>query len=316
VRLRSAWLGQDLPKTFLKEAADAKPKEFRPAFFYASALLAAGDPAGAATQYQTALDADPKSAPAELGLGRAFLAQSELTEALTHVRAAAALYPRDRDALLEVAEAFEKENSLPEAIAIYRDFPDNPAARQRLGNLLSASNNFAAAIPPLEATVKTDPSVPNRMALADAYRMNKQMDRAFEQLQLAVAADPSNFDLRMMYGKMLRDERRITPAAQQFAAAAKLRPNDVRAWNELAALLVLAEDYTGGLEALDHVHALGQDTAGDFFYRAISLDHLHQLKPAQDAYRQFLATDGGKLPNQEFQARQRIRILENELRKK
>ncbi len=40
---------------------------------------------------------------------------------------------------------------------------------------------------------------------------------------------------------------------------------------------------------------------------------MHQLKPAIAAYRQFLETDGGKMQDQEFQARQRIRIMENEL---
>jgi tetratricopeptide (TPR) repeat protein len=300
---------------FLKEAAQAKPAEFRPAFFYAEALLAAGDPATAATEYQAALAANPQSAPAELGLGRALLRQSKLPEALSHLRAAAALDARDRDALLDVAAAFEKENSLDQAIAIYREFPDNAAVQQHMGNLLSAANNFAAAIPALDATVKSNPTVANRMALADAYRMNKQTDRAFEQLQLAVAADPANFDLRMMFGRMLRDDHKTSPAVQQFTAAAKLRPDSVQAWNDLAALLVLEADYTGGLEALDRVRALGKEGAGNFFYRAISLDHLHQLKPAREAYRQFLAADGGKLPDQEFQARQRIRIIENELKR-
>ena len=63
------------------------------------------------------------------------------------------------------------------------------------------------------------------------------------------------------------------------------------------------------------MRALGKEVAGDFFYRAISLEKLRQPKPALEAYRQFLAADGGKLPDQEFQARQRIRIIESELKK-
>ena len=56
--------------------------------------------------------------------------------------------------------------------------------------------------------------------------------------------------------------------------------------------------------------------AGDYYYRAISLEKLRQPKPAMEAYRQFLAADGGKMPDQEFQARQRIRIIENELNRR
>jgi cytochrome c-type biogenesis protein CcmH/NrfG len=120
----------------------------------------------------------------------------------------------------------------------------------------------------------------------------------------------------MDLGRELRDQRKFTTAAQQFATAAKLRPDAVKAWNELAAVLVVNEDYAGGLAALDRVRALGKEVPGDFFYRAISLEKLRQPKPAMEAYRQFLATDGGKMPDQEFQARQRVRIIESELNRK
>jgi tetratricopeptide (TPR) repeat protein len=120
----------------------------------------------------------------------------------------------------------------------------------------------------------------------------------------------------MDLGRALRDLRRLLPAAEQFTAAAKIRPDSVKAWNELANVLVVSEDYAGGLAALDHVRALGQEGAGDYFYRAISLEKLKQPKPALEAYRQFLAADGGKNPDQEFQARQRIRIIESELNRR
>ena len=93
-------------------------------------------------------------------------------------------------------------------------------------------------------------------------------------------------------------------------------PIPFKAWNELAAVLVVNEDYAGGLAALDRVRALGKELPGDLYYRAISLEKLRQPKPAMEAYRQFLATDGGKMPDQEFLARQRVRIIESELNRK
>ena len=54
----------------------------------------------------------------------------------------------------------------------------------------------------------------------------------------------------------------------------------------------------------------------DFDASAITLDRLKQQKPALEAYRQFLAVAGGKFPDQEFQSRQRARILEKELSRK
>jgi tetratricopeptide (TPR) repeat protein len=74
-------------------------------------------------------------------------------------------------------------------------------------------------------------------------------------------------------------------------------------------------DYQQSLANLDQARALGEDIAGNWFLRAIMLDKLRQLKPALEAYRRFLAMSDGKNPDQEFQARQRARIIQKELQR-
>jgi tetratricopeptide (TPR) repeat protein len=311
--LRDKQPGEALPP--LREAADLKPKEARPNLFLAQALFETADYAQAESHYRAAAEADAKSAGAEMGIARSLVKQSKLQEAAQHFSAAAALDPRYRDALLELGAEYENSRQAAAAMAIYRQFPENADAKRRLAQMLLENGDAAAAIPTLEESVRANPSPSNRLALADAYRIAKQPDKVVEQLQLAAASDPSNYDLRMDLGRALRDQRKFADAAGQFAVAAKLRPDSVKAWNELATSLVINENYAECLAALDHVRALGQEVPGDFYFRALSLDRLRQLKPAIAAYQQFLTAAGGKFPNQEFLARQRIRILENELRK-
>jgi tetratricopeptide (TPR) repeat protein len=86
----------------------------------------------------------------------------------------------------------------------------------------------------------------------------------------------------------------------------------VEAWNEAVNPLVLTQQYSQALAALDKVHNLNGETAGDFYYRAMVLDKLHEVKPALGAYQKFLEMSQGKHPDQEFIARQRSRILERE----
>jgi len=296
--------------------SSATQQSARVVLLYAQALDASGDAAQAATYYRKTIEADPNSAVAYAGLGRIDLAQSNLPDAANELRKASSLDARYKPGLLDIAAAYERAKMLPEAIAIYKELPDVASAKARLAELLVNSGQSAAAIPTLEAAVKQTPSVTNRLALADAYKSNKQVDKAIEQLQLAEASEPSNFDVHMDLGRELRDQRHFVPAANQFAAAAKLRPDSVKAWNELAAVLIVSEDYANGLAALDHVRALGKEVPGDFFYRAISLEKLKQPKPALEAYKKFLDSDGGAMPDQEFQARQRIRIIESELNRK
>ncbi len=102
----------------------------------------------------------------------------------------------------------------------------------------------------------------------------------------------------------------------QFARAAQLKPDFVQAWNELAAMLTSLEQYPQALAALDRVQALGAEIPGNHYLRALILDRTHQLKPAIESYEKFLAASQGENPNEEFIARQRVRILQNELKRK
>jgi Tfp pilus assembly protein PilF len=300
----------------LEAAVLQKPKELQPNFNLAAAYLAAGEAAEAEKAYFTALEIKADNAAAELGLARAQLAQNRMEDAASHFKKAGELDPKYREALLEVATAYEKAKRPELAIPIYEQFPANPGAQARLGQLLLESKQFADAIPRLEKAVADSPTTANRMELATAYKMNKEPQKQADQISKAVASAPRDYDLRMVYGRTLRDQHKLAPAAEQFLAAVQIKPDSVEAWNELAAALINGENYTQGLAALDHIKAMGKETPGDMFFRAITLDKLHQLKPALAAYQQFLAADNGAHPDQDFQARQRARIINVELTKR
>jgi tetratricopeptide (TPR) repeat protein len=300
----------------LEDAAGQKPGEFRPRYYLAEAQLAWGRPAEAQANYALALAIDPKSAGAELGMARALARQGKLDDAATHYRQAAALDPRNREWLLELAELYEKDNRPQDALAIYREFPENAIAQAHAGELMLDSKKYAAAIPSLEAAFTKEPSQPNRVALAMAYLFDNQLPKALPLIEQAVGAAPSNFEVRMMYARALRDSRQFPAAVAQFTEAVKLKPADAPAWRDLADMLYMAGDYERSLAAFDKVRDLGEDTAGNCFLRAIILDKLHQLKPALETYERFLAMSQGKNPNQEFQARQRARIIRRELERR
>jgi tetratricopeptide (TPR) repeat protein len=116
-----------------------------------------------------------------------------------------------------------------------------------------------------------------------------------------------------MYGRTLRDLRKFSAAAAEFWRVAKAKPESAEAWSELAGMLILLDNYPQALAALDRVRALGAETSAHYFFRAIILDKMRQLEPALESYEKFLATSRGKSPNEEFQARQRVRIIKKEL---
>jgi len=300
----------------LAAASEQKPKEFRPRYYLAEAQLETGALDKAEESYRAALELDAKSANAELGMAHALARQGKLADADPHFRRAAELDPKLRSYLLELAGLYEEQHQPGPAMAIYREFPDDIAAQEHLGQLMLENKEYDGAIPRLEAAYTKDPTPANRAALAAAYLFASQLERAIPLLDQAVQAEPNDYDLRMMYARALRDHKQYRPAADQFYAAAKLKPADAQTWSELGNMLYMTEDYPAALSAYVRAHDLGQNTAGNWFIRARILDKLRQLKPALEAYRQFLGMSQGKFPDQELQARERSKVIEKELERR
>jgi len=299
----------------LNSAAEQKPHEYRPAFYVAQALLETEKFADAEAAYTAALALNPQSAPAELGLAESLARQKKLSESEPHFRKAAALDASYKSMLLQLGELYEQNHQPAEAIAIYREFPDNPGAQERMGALLIEQGRAADAIPALEEAVEKSPTTANRVALAQAYVKNNQPAKAEPLAAQALADQPGDFDLRMFYGRILRDQHKYTAASNQFLLATNQKPDSVKAWNELAGALIIAEQYPQALAALDKVFAMGAQTPSHYYLRAMSYDHLHALKEALANYNKFLELSQGQNPDEEFKARLRARILQNELRR-
>jgi tetratricopeptide (TPR) repeat protein len=301
--------------SYLASAAAAKPNEYRPNYNLGAALLGAGEAEKSQQAFTAALAADPKSPDAELGLAHALARLNNASEAEAHYRKAASLNPAYRNDLLELGSLYEAQGQSKEAIGIYQEFPENAAAQERLGVLLIGSEKPGDAIPHLEFAVSKSPTAANRAALATAYLKNNQPDKALPLAEQMLASNPNDFDIRMLRGRILRDQRKFAEAAQDFQIAAKLKPDSSQAWSELAVSLVLAENFEPALGALDRVAALGAEKPGHVYWRALVLDKINDRKGALANYQRFLAMSNGQNPDEEFKARQRAKLLERELHK-
>lgn len=312
--LRNKQAGEAVPA--FRRATELKPAESRPFVYLGDALLETGNRNEARQAYTSVLERDAKSAPAELGLARIALRDGDAKEAAQRFERAIQLEPAYGEALLELAEYYEREKKFAEAAAIYAKFPGNPAARERAGEILLSGGQPQEAVPHLEFAVKNSPTSANRLALATAYLAVKDLEKSIRVLNEALTADPKNRDLRMLAGRVLRDHKRYTDAAAQFLQAAQMDPNSIEIWGELATVSILAENYPNALAALDRVKSLGGENTSHMYLRAIILDKLKQYEPALENYQRFLAGSEGKFPDEEFKARQRVRIIQKELSKR
>lgn len=256
--------------------------------------------------------ADPKP---QFLLGRSYAGLGDFDKAIPAFEKAIELDPKDTSTILELANVYERAKQPAKAAALYARVPEDPAAQERRGVLLLEAGDYPGAIETLESVRAKSPTPALLYALATAYLRSGKPELSLPLAAQIVTAEPTNFDMRMFYGRMLRDRKRYDEAAQQFAAAVNQQRDSREAWNEFTAMLILLKKYDTALNALEKVKSMSGETPAYFYFRAIMLDAMAQHQPALDSYLKFLEVANGKFPDEEWKARQRADALKRVVRR-
>ena len=83
--------------------------------------------------------------------------------------------------------------------------------------------------------------------------------------------------------------------------------------HKMATMLLSLENYPQAIAAFDKLESLGDASPGVYFLRALAFDKMQNYKAALPNYQKFLAASGNKFPDEEFKARQRLKVIEKEL---
>lgn len=248
-------------------------------------LLAAGlaeqsgqyDAAEAA--YRRLLAKDPKSGPANAGLAHLMILKKQYAEAEVFLRA-----------------AMEK-------------LPDDPALTAQLATVLAAQNK-AEALPLLQKLHAANPDDTNVTGmLAEVLGIAGDVAGSDALYVKLLVASPNDADLLVAHGQNLVRLGRDADAVAVFDKAARIAPANSDAWSGLAFAASKINQPTVTLQALSMRSKLLPENASTYFLWATSYDTLHQKKQAVEYYELFLKAAAGKFPNQEWQARQRIKLL-------
>lgn len=245
----------------------------------AGALLEkAGDPAGAEAHYRKAAESGDSAGMAKLI--DLLQSQKRNADAETWLRKYVAQNPQDARASVQLARLLIAEGKKDEASAILKPMTGSAAswqANQELGEL---------------------------------YLDNKQYAEATPELQQAVAANPRDAQLHYEVGVALLHQLKYAEAEAELLQAVQLKSDLTEAYSVLADAAFQNKHYELCLRALDFRARSLPETPATYFLRATAFDSLHMYKPAVANYKQFLAVAGGKFPEQEFQARHRIKAIE------
>jgi len=304
----------------LGKAVELLPSQSRPRFLLGVALERSGNLPGAAEAFESALTLDPTDQESLLHLGNVLLQLKKPADAEKKFRLILDRDAKSAASLRGLALSLESQNK-PEAIEAYRNYlaaqPEDTAMRSRFVRLLLASKKYDQALAESEKlTAGQAPTLDAIRLRADILIGENKLDEAVETLQQATALAPQDPQLHGGLGRLYVEKRDFLNAERELKIAIQLDKNNALYWKDLASTFYLGGNYASALAVYDAVDKLEKPPTGEWFIRALCYDKLDQVQPALDAYRKFLDLDQNQHPDQVWQAKQRIHVLEKRTEKK
>jgi tetratricopeptide (TPR) repeat protein len=274
-------------------------------------VTAESQPQESLAAYQKAAELDPANADAQLGIARmAERAGNAAAAEQQYLKLAAA---GNNDSIESLISLYLKQKRFSDAETWLHKYlaanPQNTAAQLQLGKLQAAEGKTQEAITTLEPVYKTSPDPKVARELAGLYLETKQYPAAADLLRPLIAQSPNDAQLYLDYGSALMHQLKYAEAQTVLLKAVQLKPDLVEAYSDLAYAAEQNKNYELTIRVLDARAKLQPETPATLFLRATAYDNLRMYKPAAANYKLFLAAAGGKFPDQEFQARHRLKAI-------
>ena len=264
----------------LLEALKLSPETAEDTLMAAHIAEINGDATGAESAYRRLLKANANSSEAIAGLSHTLIAQKNYSAAEAILEPAVKASPEDAALTAQLAAVLVAEDKA-DALPLLEDFHTRHPKEITITRML--------------AQVESDAG---EAAKADAL---------YTPL---LAASPHDPDLLIGHGQQLIRLHRPAEAVRAFEAATQADPSNGDAWNGLAFAAFETHQPSVTLHALDARSKILPENATTLFLWATAYDTLHDKKQAVAFYHRFLDSAAGKLPDQEWQARQRLALME------
>jgi tetratricopeptide (TPR) repeat protein len=264
----------------LLEALKLSPETPADTLLAAELAGQAGQLDAAEQAYRRILARDASSAPASAGLAHLLIARKQYPEAEALLRKALEQSPGDEALnaqLATVLAAQDKAEALPLLQKLHAAHPSDKAITHMLAEVLDDAGEAVEA------------------------------DKLYVVLLVATPDDP---DLLVAHGQDLTRQLNFAAAFTVFDKATRLDPANADGWSGLAFAASRTNRPEVTLHALTIRAKYLPEVPSSYFLWATTYDKLLQKPQAITYYHHFLDAAAGKMPNQEWQARQRLIILE------
>ena len=264
----------------LLEALKHTPETTADTLLAAELADQAGQPVEAENGYRRVLARDANSAAANAGLAHLLIARKDYAAAETLLRTALEHSPGDTALTAQLATvlaAQDKAEALPLLEKLHTDHPADQAITRMLAEVLDEAAEAAEA---------------DKLWL------------------LLLAAKPDDPQLLVAHGHDLTRQKNFAAAFAVFDKATQLDPANADAWSGLA----FAASRTAHPDVTLHALAMRAkylpELPATYFLWATAYDTLREKEQAAAYYHRFLDSSKGQFPDKEWQAKQRLLVVE------
>jgi len=264
----------------LLEALKLSPETPSDTLLAAALAEAAGQNDAADAAYRRLLAKDPTSMEANAGLAHLLIVRKQYPEAETFLRTALAKAPNDtvlNAQLATVLAAQDKAEALPLLDHLHAAHPDDITFTRMLADVEAQAGDAAGS----------------------------------DHLYLALLAkNPDDPSLLVAHGENLLRQLKYSEAFAVFSQATRIDPASSDGWSGLAFSASKIGQPAVTLHALTMRSKFLPEVPSTYFLWATSYDTMHDKDRAVVYYHHFLESSAGRFPDQEWQAKQRLLLLE------
>jgi tetratricopeptide (TPR) repeat protein len=305
----------------LQRATELLPGQAKVRYLAGVALEQSDRIPAAIEQFEASATLDQNNFDAVFHWGLTLLRANRPEEAEKRLRQAIVLRSDSEPAHNALIDALLREKKTDEAIVELRAYLERNSGdaqtHLKLAAALYETGKPAEALAELDrADAGTTPSAERAKLRASILIFQQNWDGASRALALAVTAAPNDAGLHAEYGRILLQQRDFPAADRELRKALALDGKQTDALRNLVSTEYLAGNYDGTLELLDILAKREAPLPIVLFVRATCYDKLQRKPEAAEAYRKFLDADNGRSDKEEFQASERLKVLQKELTKK
>jgi tetratricopeptide (TPR) repeat protein len=266
----------------------------------ASALLDEGQSDKALAMLRQMSQSDPQDPSIRLLLSRALVAERQFADAIENLKSIVADDPGDIEAQFCLGNAYEQSGEGAEAVKIFSRLIEQsrsgseelkknlPLFQQHLALSYQDMGDYQKAIAIYEEMAKADPSPRSYFALINAYRIDRQFDKALSLGKQQYEKNPKEENLALVYARALADAGKVKDGAEVLEKLLPGSPTNLDVYINLSQIYVQAKRFNDAEKVLRRAEERQLDKDRVRFQLAAVYDKQKDHDKAESIFKEIL----------------------------